>query len=67
MPTIGEVRLWAAEANAAAVRIGGRFARREQRVHAGRYLRGLIARDVPLALGFALLSVIIVPLTYCDS
>lgn len=44
MPTIREVRRWAAEANAAALRIGGRFARREQRVHAGRYLRGLIAR-----------------------
>lgn len=44
MPTLREVRGWEREAEAVAERIGARFARREQRLHAGRYLRGLLAR-----------------------
>lgn len=44
MPTLREVRTWDREAESVAVRIGGRFRRCEQRRHAARYLRGLLAR-----------------------
>jgi SRSO17 transposase len=44
MPTFRTVLQWSREVDAVASRIGERFGRREQRAHAGRYLRGLIAR-----------------------
>lgn len=46
MSTIGvrEVRRWAREVDAAARRIGPRFARRQLRGRAGQYLQGLISR-----------------------
>jgi SRSO17 transposase len=44
MPTMNQVRHWGEEIQAVASRIGGRFVRREQRLHAGRYLQGLISR-----------------------
>jgi SRSO17 transposase len=44
MPALREVQRWDREAEAVAERIGGRFGRREQRQHAARYLRGLLAR-----------------------
>jgi SRSO17 transposase len=44
MPTLQEVRGWSNEAETVADRIGGRFARLEQRRHAARYLRGLLSR-----------------------
>jgi SRSO17 transposase len=44
MPTLREVRGWGREAESVAARIGGRFRRCEQRLHASRYLRGLLAR-----------------------
>lgn len=44
MPTLREVRTWDREAESVAVRIGDRFRRCEQRRHAARYLRGLLAR-----------------------
>ncbi|HTN74487.1 MAG TPA: IS701 family transposase, partial [Pirellulaceae bacterium] len=44
MPTLSVVRAWSSELEQVAERIGGRFARRELRAHAGRYLRGLISR-----------------------
>jgi SRSO17 transposase len=44
MPTIEQVRRWGGEVNGVTERIGARFFRREQRDHAGRYLRGLISR-----------------------
>ncbi len=44
MPTLKTVRQWSREVDAVASRFGERFGRREQRAHAGRYLRGLIAR-----------------------
>jgi len=44
MPTIEQVRGWGGEIEGIAVRIGSRFVRREQRLHAGRYLQGLISR-----------------------
>ena len=43
MPTLREVRGWERETEAVAERIGARFRRCEQRLHAGRYLRGLLA------------------------
>ncbi|MEO7402037.1 MAG: IS701 family transposase [Burkholderiales bacterium] len=44
MPTIDQVRRWGEEIQAVALRIGGCFVRREQRLHAGRYLQGLTSR-----------------------
>jgi hypothetical protein len=44
MPTFKEVLRWREAVEAVAARIGERFGRREQREHAGRYLRGLLAR-----------------------
>lgn len=44
MPTIDQVRRWGEEIQAVALRINGRFMRREQRLHAGRYLQGLTSR-----------------------
>jgi SRSO17 transposase len=44
MPTFKAVRQWSDEVDGVASRIGARFGRREQREHAGRYLRGLLAR-----------------------
>lgn len=44
MPTFKKVLRWREEVEAVASRIGARFGRREQREHAGRYLRGLLAR-----------------------
>lgn len=44
MPTIEQVCRWGGEVNGVTERIGSRFFRREQREHAGRYLRGLISR-----------------------
>jgi SRSO17 transposase len=44
MPTIEQLRRWGGEVGEVARRIDGRFARREQRAHAGRYLQGLISR-----------------------
>lgn len=44
MPTLREVRNWDREAESVAARIEGRFGRCEQRRHAARYLRGLLAR-----------------------
>ena len=44
MPTIEQLRRWGGEVGEVARRIDSRFARREQRAHAGRYLQGLISR-----------------------
>jgi SRSO17 transposase len=44
MPTIEQIRRWGGEVGEVARRIDSRFARREQRAHAGRYLQGLISR-----------------------
>jgi SRSO17 transposase len=44
MPTIEQVRRWGGEVSGVTERIGSCFFRREQRDHAGRYLRGLISR-----------------------
>ena len=44
MPTIRDLRRWTRELDVAATRIGPRFSRRDLRVHAGDYLRGLISR-----------------------
>jgi SRSO17 transposase len=44
MPTIEQVRRWGGEVSGVTEQIGARFYRREQRDHAGRYLRGLISR-----------------------
>jgi SRSO17 transposase len=44
MPTIEQVRRWGGEVSEVTERIGSCFFRREQRDHAGRYLRGLISR-----------------------
>jgi SRSO17 transposase len=44
MPTLRAVRSWGKELDTVSERIGVRFGRRDLRVHAGRYLRGLISR-----------------------
>lgn len=44
MPTIQDVQSWVGELEAIALRIAGRFSRRDLRAHAGRYLQGLISR-----------------------
>lgn len=44
MPTIEQVRRWGSEIIAVSERISDRFARREQRQHAWRYLQGLMSR-----------------------
>jgi SRSO17 transposase len=44
MSSIEQVRRWGGEVGRITERIGARFFRREQRDHAGRYLRGLISR-----------------------
>jgi SRSO17 transposase len=44
MPTMEQIRRWGGEVGEVARRIDSRFARREQRAHAGRYLQGLISR-----------------------
>jgi SRSO17 transposase len=44
MPSKRQVERWVDEIEDVAARIGDRFHRREQRWHAGRYLRGLISR-----------------------
>lgn len=44
MPMLREVQSWERETAAVAERIGSRFCRCEQRMHAARYLRGLLAR-----------------------
>ena len=44
MPTLPGVRSWGRELEQVAERIGGRFRRRDLRLHSGRYLRGLISR-----------------------